>query len=76
MADCILAMKTQTSAERSRRIALTENIYAEVVSIDPSITRRGCSVGLRLPCREAGRFMEILDRKKIPYGDLIGRVYQ
>lgn len=73
MKDCILAMKTQTSAERARRIAVMEKIDAEVVSIDPSVTRRGCSIGIRLPCSQVTALQEMLDRRKIPYGDVIGR---
>lgn len=73
MTDCILAMKTQTSAERARRIAVIEKIPVEVVSIDPSVTRRGCSVGIRLPCDSVKNFLNILDRRKISYGDVIGR---
>ncbi len=73
MADCILAMKTQTSAERARRIAVMERIPAEVVSIDPSVTRRGCSIGISMPCSYISKFQTILDRKNIMYGDVIGR---
>lgn len=72
MKDCILAMKTQTAAERARRIAVMEKIPAEVVSIDPSVTRRGCSIGIRLPCSLVSDLQKMLDRKNIPYGDVIG----
>lgn len=73
MADCIIAMKSQTTAEKARRIAVTERMGAEVVSIDPSFTRHGCSVGLRLDCDNARRLSEILDRRNIAHGDIIGR---
>lgn len=73
MPDCILAVKTQTAAEQARRAALLERIDAEVVSVDPSLTRRGCSLGVRLPCTDMERLIRVLDRKKIPHGDVIGR---
>lgn len=73
MPDCILAMKTQTAAERARRAAVLERIPVQVVSVDPSVTRHGCALGLMLPCTETGRLMRVLDQKKIPYGDVIGR---
>ena len=72
MADCILAMKTHTEAERARRIGLIEKIPTEIVNIDPSVTKRGCSVGIRLHCAQAEKFREALDKRKIPYGELIG----
>ena len=52
MAECVIAMKSQTAAERARRAAAFERIYADVVSIDPSVTRRGCSLGIKLSCSE------------------------
>jgi len=67
-------MKSQTTAEKARRIAAAEKMNAEVVSIDPSITRHGCSMGLRLECEHASRLCEILDRRNIAHGDIIGRI--
>ena len=73
MAECVIAMKSQTAAERARRAATFERIYADVVSIDPSVTRRGCSLGIKLSCSEVERMKMIMDKKNIPYGDVIGR---
>lgn len=73
MADCVIGMKSPTAAEKARRIAASEKIRAEVVSVDPSVTKRGCSLGLRLSCADAERLTEILDRRNISYGDVIGR---
>lgn len=72
MADCVIALKSQTAAERARRVAMYERIRAEVVSIDPSITRRGCSMGIRLPCSDVERMKTALSKSNIPYGDVIG----
>jgi len=73
MADCVIGMKSPTAAEKARRIAVSEKIRAEVVSVDPSVTKRGCSLGLRLSCADVERLTEILDRRNISYGDVIGR---
>lgn len=73
MAECVIAMKSQTAAERARRAANYERIYTDIVSIDPSVTRRGCAVGIRLSCDDVGRVKSILEKKNIPYGDVIGR---
>lgn len=73
MPDCIIAMKTRTAAEKARRAAAFERIQAEVVSVDPSVTRHGCSVGLRLNCADVDELTELLDKKNIVYGDVIGR---
>ena len=73
MPDCILAMKTRTAAEKARRTAAFAQIAAEVVSVDPTVTRHGCSVGLRLNCAEVEELTELLEKKGIVYGDVIGR---
>lgn len=73
MPDCIIAMKTRTAAEKARRAAAFERIQAEVVSVDPSVTRHGCSIGLRLNCADVDDLTELLDKKNIVYGDVIGR---
>lgn len=73
MPDCILAMKTRTAAEKARRTAAFERMETEVVSVDPSVTRHGCSVGLRLNCADVEEVTQLLDRKGIVYGDVIGR---
>ncbi len=73
MSDCILAMKTRTAAEKARRIAAFAQIAADVVSVDPTVTRHGCSVGLRLNCAEVDDLTELLEKKGVVYGDVIGR---
>jgi len=73
MSDCILAMKTQTEAEKARRAALHERIHAEIVHIDPSVTKRGCSIGIRFNCENSETLRQILNQRRISYGDLIGR---
>ena len=73
MADCVIGMKSPTLAERARRAASCERIPAEVVSIDPAVTRRGCSFGLRLSCSDTDRLKAALRARNIPFGDVIGK---
>ncbi len=73
MAECVMSLRSQTVAERVRRLASAEKIRADIVSVDPKLTRRGCSVGIRISCDEVERVKLILDKRKIPYGDIFGR---
>ncbi len=73
MSDCVIAMQSRTSAERGRRAAVQVKIDAEIVSIDPSFTKRGCSIGLKVNCTDVQRLTEVFDKKRISYGDIIGR---
>ena len=73
MADCVIGMRSQFLAEKARRTAAFEKISAEVVSVDPSVTKRGCSLGLRVNCTDTERLIRAFERKKIAYGDIIGK---
>ena len=70
MQDCIITVKSRTAAERGKRSY--PQAGATVVSLDPGVTRHGCSFGLRLPCKHVGRMKAELDRMGIPYGEVIG----
>ncbi len=73
MAYCVIAMQNQTLAEKARRTAVQYRIKAEIVSIDPRFTHHGCSVGIQVDCREVDRLVHIFDKKRLSYGDIIGR---
>ena len=72
MSDCILTMKSRTAAESALRDASSRGIRARVVSVDPHITKNGCSYGLRIPCAEAEKLKAEFRKKGISYGELIG----
>ena len=70
MSACIITMKSRTAAERGRRSL--PGAGAEIVSLDPGMTRYGCAFGIKLPCREVDRMKAAMDRMGIPYGNVIG----
>ena len=72
MAECVISVKSNTVAERVRRLAAAERIRSEIVSVDPKLTKRGCSVGLRLPCEDVAALKRSLEKRKITYGDIFG----
>ena len=74
MKECIIPMKSPTIASKAERILFAGGIRASIISVDPSVTKHGCGYGLSLFCRDAERAKYILDRRNIPYGDLIGGV--
>lgn len=69
---CLLAMKSMTYAEKAKRAAASLGISVEIVNIDPSITRRGCAFGLTLPCQSVPSLTALLDKQRVPYGDVLG----
>ncbi len=75
MSECIIAMKSVTYAEKAKRAARSAGIGGQIVSLDPSVTARGCAYGISLPCREVRSLLSLLDQKKIPYGEVLGDDY-
>ena len=59
----IATMKTMTLAMKARTVLLARGIDCETVSLDPSLTTRGCAWGIRFPSsarEEARRALEAL----------------
>lgn len=73
MGECIIPMRSRTEAEKGRRAAVRAGIPTETVSVDPSLTRHGCSVGLRVACMNVHALESVLDRNGIRHGDIMGR---
>ena len=69
---CIIAMRSATLAEKSLRAIRGTGIACEKVSVDPSLTGKGCAFGISLPCRDVDAAKLLLDRRHITYGDVIG----
>jgi hypothetical protein len=69
---CIATMKTMTRAVKARSVLEGRGIRAEIVSLDPSLTRYGCSYGIRFPCEEETRALRFLEEKNIPWGTVLG----
>ena len=69
---CILTMKTMTRAVKARDVLAGRGIRAEIVSLDPALTRYGCSHGIRIPSAEETHARQLLAEKKIPWGTVLG----
>ena len=70
---CISAKKSMTHAVRAKRILNTAGISSEVVTLDGSVTKRGCAYGVSFPCEMTARVQELLKRYGLDYGEIIGR---
>ena len=74
MGECVIPMKSRTEAERGRRMAISNKIGVTVVSVDPSMTLNGCTVGLRVPCEKAAVLARLFDSKDVRHGEIIRRM--
>ena len=69
---CIVSFKTMTAAQRAVSCLRVYGIAASVVSVDPNLTRRGCSYGITFPAAYKLRALNYLRGRGIEYGDVIG----
>ena len=69
---CILTMTSITHAIRAKNVLESRGLSVTIVSIDPRLTARGCSYGVRFSCADAERIKGTLDARGVPYGVLLG----
>lgn len=72
MSECIIPIKSPTLSKKAQRILAHDGISAELIGIDPSITKRGCAYALSIECGAAARASDILKRRGITFGEVIG----
>ena len=69
---CIVSFKSFTSAQRAVSCLKAHGIASSVVSVDPNLTKRGCSYGITFPTAYKLRALNYLRSSGIDYGDVIG----
>lgn len=69
---CIATVKSTTAAQIAQRALFREGISAEIVSVDPAITERGCTVGIAFSCTDVTKVERIMGRSGIAVGGFIG----
>lgn len=70
---CIASIKSVTAAEKARRELLRDGIDCSVVSLDPTLTKRGCAWGISFGCYDTADAKRILRNARVAYGELIVR---
>lgn len=66
-------METMTLALKAKRLLDSRGIYCEIVSIDPSVTKKGCAFAVKLDCNRVMHATAMLGERRINYGEIIGR---
>ena len=72
---CISAKKSMTHAIKAKRILVAAGIRCEIVSLDGSVTKRGCAYGVSFPCELAERVQRILKKYDLDYEEIIGDTF-
>ena len=69
---CIFALPSVTYAMRASELLENYGIYARVISLDPSVTKKGCANGIETQRRYMERVKNILLDHSIPISEIAG----
>ena len=73
MKTCIAAINSMNICIRAQK-ALSENgYYSKIVSLDPSLTKKGCAYGVEFSIAEEKKIKNILRHANIPVSQFIYR---
>ena len=71
MSKCTLTVSSRTAASKAARVLQRAGIGSETVSVDPSVTTRGCGFGVQISCEDAEKAKKALAERGIQTGDLL-----
>ena len=69
---CIASMKNMTDAHRALRALSGAGVSAEIVGLDPNMTKHGCAYGVSFACKAKEEARRLLASRRINYGELLG----
>lgn len=62
---CIATISSLNLSIKAQKTLANEKIYCKIVSLDPSLTKKGCAYGIEFSCSEERTVRTILHRGKI-----------
>ena len=65
MKNCIATITSLNLSIRAQRALSQVGIYSRIVSLDPSVTPKGCAYGIEFPCSEEGTVRALLRKERI-----------
>ena len=73
MSEAIIAMRSETTAVKAQRLLSRNGTRCRIVSVDPALTSRGCSVGLAMNAYDVKGAEKLLNSANIFYGVVLGQ---
>lgn len=64
---CIISLKSNTYAQKVRKILSNHGINIEIVRLEPQKTKRGCSYGISFQCEKLYYVKTVLNQNNIDY---------
>ena len=67
----IFALKSNTYAQKAKRILLKYNISSEIVRLEPFRTKNGCSYGIKIFNENLYNVQSIFNQNSIQYSEIL-----
>lgn len=64
---CIFRFPSVTYAQRASKALSEKSILHSIIELDPTVSRKGCSYGVEIPCYEYRNVNKILLRLHVRY---------
>ena len=68
---CIIALKSMTHAIKAKKALNDYFVSAEIIKLEPSMTKKGCAYGVEFNCYNLVQVQEILRMRGVRYTELI-----
>ncbi len=68
---CVATVASMTLAMKGKSALSARKIEAEIVGVDPALTKKGCAYGIRFPCARRGETERILRQHGIAWGTIL-----
>ncbi len=68
---CVIALKSMTYAIKAKKALNDHYIDAEIVKLEPSMTKKGCAYGVRFDRVNLTQAQEALKKWSVRYTELI-----
>ncbi len=67
---CIVSFKTLTAAQKASVILNWKGVFSQVVSVDPALTKYGCSYGVSFSSGSKETAASILRKSRMTFGEV------
>ena len=68
---CIFTCRSMTDALRAERVLREGRISGEIISIEPSLTKRGCSYGITVNVQNCEKAESVLRKRHVFFGEVV-----
>jgi len=68
---CIASVRSMTHAIKAKKALENNDINAEIIRLEPHMTKNGCGFGVQFSCVNLYNAKDALDRKYIKYSEIL-----